>query len=574
MLYFLKIVDSENFLFYIYSNQRLGIYPMNSITFNEQNQRFNQSQSAFNNFPKSKPMIKANLPAKNLLNKINQKEERKKTMLLGGTALVAGVSALVLSKGFQSATKQGLKVLKNQLEDRLETVSVDNSNKKVSFYESSIRKINSFIKKTESVNNINSVKDILFMKVMYKTNPTKTIHKSISDFFEKISVNTIKSSYKKTQKQFDNMYKAFDNLDEYILKKNPEEIVEYKGEKYTKKELVEKARNYRESVKLVVGAFISENTQQVRYQYIKDTTSELYSKFWDESFKDFWTKDNKFKRKEMWQTFIASEQIKGNKTSLAENVAFARNMLSYTDAEKVKFLSGYIANLNSLVPANDAEGIELMKRIEWFAKDPVVLKDNKEIFLKEIENFEKHSFPNNSQGSIEKSHQKDKDTNIRLIRNIVREDAPGELQDMLDIYYKLAPFELSKYGARKSAQKAVESFDKSVQLEIGEFFDKERDLELGSAPTDVLTMLFSGGMITYGLSKAKSSDEKTSVMLKSGIPIVGAVATSFTTASKLISGSKSIALGLVSGFILNRVGSTVDNYRKGLSRNDIKKEKS
>ena len=547
---------------------------MNSITFNEQNQRFNQSQSAFNNFPKSKPMIKADLPAKNLLNKINQKEERKKTMLLGGTALVAGVSALVLSKGFQSATKQGLKVLKNQMEDRLETVSVNNSDKKVSFYESSIRKINSFIKKTESVNNINSVKDILFMKVMYKTNPTKTAHKSISDFFEKISVNTIKSSYKKTQKQFDNMYNAFDNLDEYILKKNPEEIVEYKGEKYTKKELVEKARNYRESVKLVVGAFISENTQHVRYQYIKDTTSELYSKFWDESFKDFWTKDNKFKRKEMWQTFIASEQIKGNKTSLAENVAFARNMLSYTDAEKVKFLSGYIANLNSLVPANDAEGIELMKRIEWFAKDPVVLKDNKEIFLKEIENFEKHSFPNHSNGSLEKSHQKDKDTNIRLIRNIVREDAPGELQDMLDIYYKLAPFELAKYGARKSAQKAVESFDKSVQLEIGEFFDKERDLELGSAPTDVLTMLFSGGMITYGLSKAKSSDEKTSVMLKSGIPIVGAVATSFTTASKLISGSKSIALGLVSGFILNRVGSTVDNYRKGLSRNDIKKEKS
>ena len=63
-------------------------------------------------------------------------------------------------------------------------------------------------------------------------------------------------------------------------------------------------------------------------------------------------------------------------------------------------------------------------------------------------------------------------------------------------------------------------------------------------------------------NEAHGTDEKTSVILKSGIPLVGAVATSMISATKLVSGSKSIALGLVSGILLNRMGTFADNFRK------------
>ncbi len=544
---------------------------MNDITQWYHNQRYEQSQSAFNQFPKTKRIVGEVFSSVNL--DIDNKEDRKKAMIVGGTTLVAGLGALLFSKGVQSFARKGLNKLKDVLEGKLETYSGTDSKKRISFYESSLRRINSFIQKTESINNFNSVKDILFMRLMYKTKPTRKIHKVISEFFEKLSINTVKSSYKKTQKDFDNMYKAFDKLDEHILKSSPDELIEYNGKFKTKRELVEKARDYRESVKMVVGSFMAEPTQQARYKYIKDATSQLYSKFWEESFKGFWTKDNKFKRKEMWQTFIASEQIKGNKTNLAEKVAFARNMLSYTDSEKVSFLSGYVSNLNSLISAGDAEGIEIMKRVEWLAKDPTILKDNKEALLRELNKLEKHNISNGLNSEIAKTHEEDKNTNIRLIRNMVNDNATGELQDMLDIYYKLAPFELTKSGAKSTAQKAVKSFDKSVNLEIGELFDKERDLEIGSAPTDILTILFSCGMITYGIGKSKTADEKKSVMLKSGIPIVGAVATSLISATKLVSGGKSIALGIVSGIILNRMGVAADDFRKGI-KPKIKKQKS
>ena len=51
-------------------------------------------------------------------------------------------------------------------------------------------------------------------------------------------------------------------------------------------------------------------------------------------------------------------------------------------------------------------------------------------------------------------------------------------------------------------------------------------------------------------------------MLKSGIPIAGGILTTLISATKLISGTKSIALGVISGMILNRLGVFTDNFVK------------
>ena len=495
-------------------------------------------------------------------NNTEQKEGNKK---MAATALVAGLGLLFMSKGVQKNSKKALEILKSHFEEKIDANALNKTTPKISFYEYSVKKIDSFIKKSESINNFNSVKDILFMRFMYSSGPTKKIHKGITGFFEKLSINSVKSSYKKTQKTFDRMNKDFDKLDDYILKNCADETVEFQGSTLTKRELVERAKDYRESVNMVVDSFISDSTQKARYDYIKGKTSNLRSDFWDKSFKGFWSKDNIFKGKEIWQTFIAAEQVKGSKTELAENVAFARNMLSYTDKEKTEYLSRYIDNLSGVIQADDNVGLDIIKRLKWFTKVSEYYKDTKQAFADEVNRLEKHEIKLNSDENIAQIQQKDKATNIKLIRNILNDNGTGELQDMLDIYQKIVPFELAKTGALKSAQNAVKSFDKSVNLEVGEFFDKARDLELGSAPTDVLTILTSCGMITYGLSTAKTKDEKKSVMLKSGIPIIGAVAVALVSATKLVSGGKSVALGLISGIMLNQMGYFADCYRKKLN---------
>jgi hypothetical protein len=231
-------------------------------------------------------------------------------------------------------------------------------------------------------------------------------------------------------------------------------------------------------------------------------------------------------------------------------------MLSYTNEEKGAYLTRYLKNLESIIQTNDNEGAEIMKRLQWFIKDPKAIIENKNLLLKEIDKLEKHNIGDN------KKLIEDKETNIKLIRKLIDEDIEGDLQKMLDIYYHISPFELTESGALRATKKAVSSFDRSVQIETEEFFDKVRDLALGSAPTDVLTLFLSCGMITYGLGKAKTKDEKTTVLLTSGIPIVGGVAASLVTATKLVSGGKSLALGFISGILLNQIGKITDALRK------------
>jgi hypothetical protein len=236
-------------------------------------------------------------------------------------------------------------------------------------------------------------------------------------------------------------------------------------------------------------------------------------------------------------------------------------MLSYTDAEMKAYISDYIDNISSIIPEYDEIGLNIVKKLKWFIKDASPLDFNKEHFISEINKLELHNKQNISQ---KESNQitDDINTNIKLIRNILKEDAPGDLQKMIEIYKKIAPFELSKSGALASMKKAIAMYDKSVKLESKDLFDKLRDLELGSAPTDILTIIFSSALITHALVKAKDPSEKKSIMLKSGIPIAGAILTTLISTTKLISGTKSIVFGAVSGIVLNRLGTLADNYTK------------
>ena len=521
------------------------------------------NQPVLNNFRNTNVVTEKN-------NSVTNTEERNRINVSPSAITIASlasiVAVLMLSRGFQKNANKYLSKLKDYLGKKLEKSSLDDSSKKTKFYEFSINRINSFIKKTESVNNITSAKDILFMKLMYKYKPTKEIHKSVSDFFEKISRKTVLSSYEKTAKNFKIMNKTFDKLDEYIIKNSGDEIVEYKGKKYTKKELIELAKGYRDSANMLVNTFMSKESLENRYKYINDVTSTLYSKFWDASFKDFWSKDNKFKRKEMWQKFIAAEQIKGDKTNLAEWIAIARNALTYNNADRSEQIYSYIKKFNGIIPENDKRGLELIERLEWFTKQPEALKENKKVFFKELEKLEEHKI-RGIDSNITQTQEQSKQSYIRIIKELADDNATGEIQDMLSIYYNISPYDLEKSGASLAVKKAVASFDKSVEDECVEFFDKVRDLRLGSAPTDILTIIFSFLALSWGLGYAKDSDSRKSIMLTSGIPLIGGIAATTYSTTKLVSGGKSLAFGFLSAIVLNQIGKIADNIRKNKSKN-------
>ena len=115
----------------------------------------------------------------------------------------------------------------------------------------------------------------------------------------------------------------------------------------------------------------------------------------------------------------------------------------------------------------------------------------------------------------------------------------------------------------KTLKSGVKSLDRSIRLETEEFVSKLRDLTLGSAPTDILTMLGAVGLLSYQIGKSDTNDERLSITLKYGIPaLLGQVGVTLYCNAKLFAGTKSLMMGTLSGLLLNRVGEFADNKVK------------
>lgn len=401
---------------------------------------------AFNNFtqPKNGWYLTVN----------HHEEEKKKSKKYGKTivagALIAGFGTLAIMKGtFSKKASKYLEKLKTKLEKK-----VLKGSRLEKFYKFSIEKINSFIKKSESINNITTLKDVLFQKLMYGKNGQRTftrkIHEGITTYFTQIGRKTVNSNYAKTQNKFSRLNEHIANLNEQILKENPS--LKSKIDLIDKK-LMSLNKRYEKGFGL--------NARNERLKQMNDASKQLFDDLWNATFADI----NNFKSKEMYQTFIADAKIAPYKKEMAESVEKLR-----LSTEKA---------LNNI-----------------------------------LTNYEK----------------------------ILTRTEFSKLKSMVD-------------GAKKS-------LSKSINTETVEFFDKVRDLKLGSAPTDVLSILGTVGTVGWFLGKSKDKDERISASLKYGIPAIGAIATSLMCTAKLISGGKAMAFGLISGWLMNKAGEFVDETRK------------
>ena len=149
-------------------------------------------------------------------------------------------------------------------------------------------------------------------------------------------------------------------------------------------------------------------------------------------------------------------------------------------------------------------------------------------------------------------------SNIQDINKIMGENGKGAFQEMLTIYKKLLPRE-DYLKLKQQVNKTVKDIDSAI---TDNFFDMNRDLKLGSAPTDILSILAAIGAVGVGLSKSENKDQQQSVLLRAGIPAIGAIATSLYFSASLVSGGRSMLYGAISGLAISKAGSMLDEYRK------------
>lgn len=486
--------------------------------------------------------------------------------IAGATVLTAAVLFFLLKGGPKSVSKglQDLKIYfeKLLLESNLNTGASPN---KILLY--LYKSAEHAAKHTEAINNFTSFKDMLFKKIMGVTPLTAKLHSKITRTFEKIGRQAVVNSYQATAGKMRETSVLSESIANKLLGGNTYEVVEINGIKRTKAQWLSRIRELNAEIGADYEKYFSSQALTPRYLSMKKVAQDLSDKFKD--MRIFWSTDS-------FTKFVAESEISAQKATISKTVQTYRNGLSYTIGDLSRNSNDLILDMVKLFGYKDSKNISKLAGIRAYIQK-YLNGSTKDTTLKQKIVNEISSLHNEIDVALKNKQIKGETADelfakLNELRSSIDDFKEGKVQQILTIYKKLLP-EKDYELVEKSYKTSMESLDKSIGVETNDFLSKLRDLTLGSAPTDLLTILGSFSVLGYHLGKSKDKDQRQSIALKYGFPALAGIGVSLYCNAKLFAGSKSLLIGATSTWILNRIGVWGDNKLKLFkqSKNDTKK---
>lgn len=497
--------------------------------------------------------------------KIITPEEARKTnntkiigiSIAGATVAAAGgVFALVRGGGSRKLLQLSNK-LKIYFEKQLEKAKI--SGKEQDFmdkaYITGIKIVDGISTRSEAINNFTTFKDLLFEKVMGLTKFTGNLHHKITSTFERIGRRAVISKYADAE----NDIILSQTTSRRILRQNlitkPDEIVEINGIKHSKKVWSDIIKDKDGEIQNLFEEHFTANALKKRYYTIKQISTKLKNNL--SKLKTFFSHD-------VYNKFIADSKIEEGRNALQKDVAFRRKLISYSEQEMIKSAETSLDNITKLTHVNDKTSIEYIKTLKHdmknYAQKPESRTELKTKILQTLDDLSTN-VKENKDGIITKENSDSINTEIKAIKDTIINYKSGKVQEVLNIYKGILPEKDYKI-VEKAYANGIKTLDKSIKLETEDFINKLRDLTMGSAPTDMLSMVTSIGVLSYYLGRSDDSDQRTSIALKYGIPALAGIGVPLYCNAKLYNGSKGLLIGSIATFIVNRIGTYADNMVK------------
>lgn len=506
--------------------------------------------------------------------------EEKKTNELGKRVLkVAALTTLCVVIVLKGAPRK-LRSKFNQLHKNLIDKDKHHSRKEVELGEClnkgfsfTIREgLRRITEASKAIFNLAPLKDVLISKVMGKTKFTTKLSQGITNLFERISSNTLRHSYSKTNEKLEILFAHCDELNAKIPTDKAKIINEKIAQirKLFAEGFGETARRKRlTQVKNEFDGFDPTGTKRLG--------DSLMDKVWEETYKDL----KGFFSKKTFTKFISEELATGTKMRNASEVSKHKYKISNSLEILYRDCFELLVHIDTFINPTD-ETRPIIKKIATslkghkeaiktnkvdgrasFLDSHATISDN----LTELDNAFKNSKKYNSSVLEEVSKE------IGELKRRLENPERGVINEISHIYKQvLQPHELNTFF--KLSDDAAGSLEKSTDLETDKMFDKVRDLKIGSAPKDVLLLMMPLGAVGYGLSKADSTEEKVSVGIKYGVPIMGALAITMYCTVGLISAGPSLLIGFLSGMALNQIGTGLDEEIKKHKAKDASNTKT
>ena len=269
---------------------------------------------------------------------------------------------------------------------------------------------------------------------------------------------------------------------------------------------------------------------------------------------------------------VAGTILQNDKTHYAQSVKSAVDSITRTASTVVEETAGDIAGLKKVLGTADIDTYaEIDKTIKLFDKYKKTIFDGTASSAKTqeeicgklddlISRILKSNNPNGQEAIKTLENVKKSLTNIK----------GGSVEEIMDIAHEV----LDAETYNKIVLPKYKNFQKSLQgayhNEASDVLDKLRDINCGSAPTDFMTLIGSTALLGVYTAQAESNDERVSLGLTTGVPLISTVGTNLLCAIKSISGGKSMAISLLAGFVTKKVCDGLNKvYRKarGLEEN-------
>ena len=165
-----------------------------------------------------------------------------------------------------------------------------------------------------------------------------------------------------------------------------------------------------------------------------------------------------------------------------------------------------------------------------------------------------------AEDSLIKERNRIEEEGLNVINSLVGDGktTKGAYHEMVDL---LAPHlnQEEKRAFEESIKHAEKLLKKANTTECIEYFDKKRDLVLGSAPTDVLTAIASLIASGIAIGVADTKEDRLSRIISGALPVFAGLGVSTALTAMLFSGGKGMALGTGSGMALSALGSAASH---------------
>lgn len=498
--------------------------------------------------------------------KILTPEEARKTnntkiigLSVAGATIVTGLGVFTIMRGGgNKKLHQGLNALKSYFEKKLETIKIDNKQIDTidKIYMWAIGVINKLMVKSEAVNNFTTFKDLLFKKMMHVTEPTGKLHDGITKQFIKIGRNAVENSYSGTENKIISALGESRKTTHRILLENPDQIIEINGKKASKNDWVKLLHSLDDEFQTRYYQDFDLNALKKRYYTVNQIAQTLERGL--SKLKSFFSHD-------VYRKFIADEKIAKEKEPIIKEVRLQRRGISYNQNEMIKDSEVSLRKVASFISFRDDANRKLLKAImqelKNYQKFPKDRAETSQKILHSVDTLYENLKNNSLENFADSGKLNAALAELDGIKANISNYKQGIVEDILTIYKNLLP-EKEYKRVKEVYIDSVKSLDKSIKLETEDFTNKLRDLTMGSAPTDMLTMVGSLGVLGYHLGKSDNNDQRTSIALKYGFPAIAGIAVSLYCNAKLFAGSKALIVGSISTWLLNRIGTSSDEYIK------------